>query len=154
MNNQTDWQIHIQEHNNLQNKHEYENTKDEKVPYLSKSSPISTEQKPECSELTAQVQGKTLLYTRLSINNAAFTEEPYYKCVDEAEVGEYPSTSSDIYYHSVEEDNVTSDEQKLDYADLDPQYQYQYKHQEYTDLCLDNLAFIKEPVYRCVDESD
>ena len=138
----------------MQNRYEYENTKDEKVLYLSKSSPISTEQKPECSELTPQVQGKTLLYTRLSINNPASTEEPYYKCVDDAELGEYSSTSSDIYYHSVEEDNVTSDEQKSDYTDLDPQYQYQYKHQEYTDLCLDNSAFIEEPVYRCVDESD
>ena len=152
MNNQTDCQVCVQEQNNLQNKHEYENTKDEKAPYLSSSSPISMAQKPEYFELTAQVRGKTSLYTRLSINNPTFTEEPYYRCVDEPEVEEYPSPSSDIYYHSVEEDNVTPDEQKSDYTDLDPQYQY--KHQEYTDLCLDNLAFMEEPVYRCVDESD
>ena len=136
----------------MQNKHEYENTKDEKTPYSANSSPVSTEQEPEYSELTAQVQGKTLLYARLSINNPAFTEEPYYRCVDEPEVEEYPSPSSDIYYHSVEEDNAIPDEKKSDYTDLDPQYQY--KHQEYTDLCLDNLAFMEEPVYRCVDESD
>ena len=148
----TDCQVHFQEQKNLQSKHEYENTKDEKAPYLPNSSPISTEQKPEYSELSAQVQGKTLLYTRLSINNPAFTEEPYYRCVDEPEMEESSSPSSDIYYHSVEEDNATSDEQKSDYTDLDPQYQY--KHQEYTDLCLDNLAFIEEPVYRCVDDSD
>ena len=152
MTNQTDCEVHIQEQKNLQNKLEYENSKDEKAPYLSNSSPISTEEKPEYSELTAQVHGKTLLYTRLSINNPAFTEEPYYRCVDEAEVEESSSTSSDIYYHSVEEGNTTADEQKLDYTDLDPQYQYKY--QEYTDLCLDNLGFIEEPVYRCVDESD
>ena len=65
---------------------------------------------------------------------------------------ESPSSSSDIYYHSVEVENTTSDEPKSDYTDLDPQYQY--KQQEYTDLCLDNLAVIEEPVYRCVDESD
>ena len=152
MNNQTDCQVDIQEQKNLQNKYEYQNSKDEKAPYLSNSSPISTKQKPEYSELTAKAPGNTLLYTRLSINNPAFTEEPYYRCVDEPEVEESSSTSSDIYYHSVEEDNTTADEEKLDYTDLDPQYQY--KHQEYTDLCLDNLAFIEEPVYRCVDESD
>ena len=152
MNNQKDFQVDIQEQNNFQNKHEYENTKDEKAPYLVNSSPISIAQKPENSELTAQVQGKTLLYTRLSKSNPTFTEELYYKSMDEPEVREYPSVSSDIYYHSVEEDNVTPDEQKSDYTDLDPQYQY--KHQEYTDLCLDNLAFTEEPVYRCVDESD
>ena len=135
----------------MQNKHEYENTKDEKAPYLPNSSSISTEQEPEYSELSAQIPGKTLLCTRLSINNPAFTEEPYYKCVDEPEMEESPSPSSDIYYHSVEEDD-TFDEQKLDYTDLDPQYQY--KHQDYTDLCSDNPAFIEEPVYRCVDESD
>ena len=144
--------MHIQKQKNLQNKHEYQNIKDEKAPYLSNSSPTSTEQKIEDSELTTQVQVKTLLYTRLSINDPAFTEEPYYKCVDEPEVMEYPSSSGDIYYHSVEEDNVTYNEERSDYTDLDPQYQY--KHQEYTDLCLDNLAFIEEPVYRCVDESD
>ena len=136
----------------MQNKHEYENTKDEKAPYLPNSSSISTEQKPEYFELSAQVPRKTLLFTRLSINNPAFTEEPYYRRGDEPEMEESPSPSSDIYYHSVEEDNATFDEQKLDYTDLDPQYQY--KHQEYTDLCLDNPAFIEEPVYRCVDESD
>ena len=152
MNNQKDFQVHIQEQNNFQNKHEYENTKAEKTPYLSNSSPVSTKQKFEYSELTAQVQGKTLLYTRLSKNHPTFTEEPYYRCVDEPEMRECPSPSSDIYYHSVEEDNITSDEIMSDYTDLDPQYQY--KHQEYTDLCLDNLAFIEEPVYRCVDESD
>ena len=152
MKNQTDCQVHIQEQKKLQNKNECENIKDEKVPYLPNSSPISTEQKPEYSELTAQIQGKTLLYTRLSMNNSTFTEEPYYRCVDEPEVRECPSPSSDIYYHSVEEDNATSDEQKSDYTDFDPQYQY--KLQEYTDLCLDNLAFIEEPVYRFVDESD
>ena len=112
----------------------------------------STEQKPEYSELTTQVHGKTLLYTRLSINNPASTEEPYYRCVDEPEMEESPPSCSDIYYHSVEVENTTSDEPKSDYTDLDPQYQY--KQQEYTDLCLDNLAFIEEPVYRCVDESD
>ena len=152
MKNQTDCQVNIQEKKNLQIKNEYENTKDEKARYVSNSSPISTEQKPEYSELTAQVHEKKLLYTRLSINNPAFTEEPYYRCVDEPEVDESPSSSSDIYYHSVEVDNTTSDEPKSEYTDLDPQYQY--KHQEYTDLCLDNIAFLEEPVYRCVDESD
>ena len=152
MKNQTDCQVNIHEQKNLQKKHEYENTKDEKAPYLSNSSPISTEQKHEYSELTAQVQGKTLLYTRLSINNPAFTEEPYYRCVDEPEVEESPSSSNNIYYHSVEVENTTSDEPKSNYTDLDPQYQY--KQQEYTELCLDNLAFLEEPVYRCVDESD
>ena len=151
MKNQTDCQVNIQEKNNLQIKHEYENTKDEKARHVSNPSPISKEQKPEYSELTAQVHGKTL-YTRFSINNPAFTEEPYYRCVDETEVEESSSSSSDIYYHSVEVENTTSDEPKSDYTDLDPQYQY--KQQEYTDLCLDNLAFIEEPVYRCVDESD
>ena len=151
MKNQTDCQVNIQEQKNLQIKHEYENTKDEKAPHLSNSSPISTELKPEYSELTVQVHGKTLLYTRLSINNPAFTEEPYYRCVDEPEMEESPS-SGDIYYHSVEVENTASDEPKSDYTDLDPQYQY--KQQEYTDLCLDKLAFIEEPVYRCVDESD
>ena len=152
MKNQTDCQVNIQEKKNLQIKNEYENTKDEKARYVSNSSPISTEQKPEYSELTAQVHGKTLLYTRLSINNPAFTEEPYYRCVDEPEVEESPSSSSDIYYHSVEVESTTYDETKSDYTDLDPQNQY--KQQEYTDLCLHNLAFIEEPVYRCVDDSD
>ena len=82
---------------------------DEYTTVTFNASPISDGPKPQYSELGLEYQDIKPVYSELSTGHETYTDEPFYREVDETDKGELPQPS-DVLYHTVEEEISTYEE--------------------------------------------